>query len=128
MGPIMRVATVTHELQQPIRHVNQMASGGSYCAVFTLRLTPVRNVPAVTFSCEATAPHLEPWIAAAVEKGVREFVSARERDGRPVGCLRVSLIDIQIHPADSKEHAFMRAAHMAMAQAFEAHETFVDVA
>lgn len=58
----MRLATVTHEVRQPIRHVNQMASGGSYVAIFTLRITPVTNSPVLTFSSEASDPHLESWI------------------------------------------------------------------
>jgi len=121
LGLIMRLATVTHEFQQPIRRINQMASGGSYVAIFTLRLAPVRDVPEVRFSCEASDPHLEPWMVSAIERGVREFVAERERDRRPIGCVHVALVDIRVHPADSKETAFVRAASMAMSQAFEHH-------
>jgi translation elongation factor EF-G len=123
----MRIATVTHEFEQPIRHINQMATGGSHVAVFALRLTPSPDFQDVRFNCEASALPLEPWMVSAIERGVREFVRKREHDGKPVGCLHVALVDIQVHPADSKETAFMRAAQMAMAQAFEAHETAIDV-
>jgi translation elongation factor EF-G len=125
---LMRVATLTHEVRQPIRLVNQMASGGSYVAIFTLRITPARDSQVVTFSSEASDPHLESWMESAVERGVSEFVAQRERDGRPVGCFRVALTDIHVHPLDSKEIAFVRAASMAMTQAFEAHETLIDCA
>lgn len=124
----MRLATVTHEVRQPIRHVDQMASGGSYVAAFTLRITPACDSQDVTFRSEASDLHLEAWMESAVETGIREFVEQRERDGRPVGCFHVALADIQIHPTDSKETAFMRAAFIAMTQAFEAHETIIDCA
>jgi elongation factor G len=123
---LMRLATVTHEVRQPIRHVNQMASGGSYVAVFTLRITPSRDSQNVAFSSEASDPHLESWMESAIERGVREFVAQRQRDGRPVGCFHVALTDIRVHLVDSKEIAFMRAAVMAMTQAFEAYETLID--
>ena len=123
----MRLATVTHEILQPIRRVNQMASGGSYVAIFTLRLMPTPGVPGVRFSSEASEPHLDHWMVSAIEQGVREFVAGRERDGRPVGCLDVALVDIHVHPVDSKEHRFTWAAFEAMTEAFKAHETFVDV-
>ena len=102
-----RLATVTHEFQQPIRHVNQMASGGSFVAYFTLRLTPLRDSAEVQFSSEASEPELEPWMASAIERGIRDFVSQRERDGKPVGYVRVALVDIRVHPVDSKESAFI---------------------
>ena len=55
------------------------------------------------------------------------FVVQREREGRPVGCFRVDLIEIHVHPVDSKETAFMRAAYLAMTRVFEAHEQVIDV-
>ncbi|HEX9045413.1 MAG TPA: hypothetical protein VF988_00180, partial [Verrucomicrobiae bacterium] len=110
----MRLATVNQEVCQPIRLVNQMASGGSCVAIFTLRITPTPDSQDVTFSSKANDPHLESWMETAVEKGVREFVEQRERDGRPVGCFHVALTDIRVHPWDSKAIGFMRAAIMAM--------------
>ena len=122
----MRLATVTHEVCQPVQHVTQMASGGSYAAIFTLRITTSRGSQHVTFSSEASDPHLESWMESAVERGVREFVAQRQQDNRPVGYFHVALTNVQVHPTDSKEMAFTRAAVMAMTQAFEAHETFID--
>jgi len=123
----MGLATVTHEFLQPIRRLNQMASGGSYVAIFTLRLMPTPGIPEVRFSSEASDPHLEQWMVSAIERGVREFVAERDRDGRPVGCLDVALVEIHVHPIDSKEHRFTWAAFEAMSEAFKAHETFVDI-
>jgi len=120
----MRLATIKHEVCQPIRHINQ--TGGDYVAIFTLRITPAQDSQAVTFTSEASDPHLESWMVSAVERGVREFVAQRERDGRPVGCFHVALTDIWVQPVDSKEIAFVRAAVLAMTQAFESHETLID--
>jgi len=121
----MRLTTVTHEFEQPIRHINQMASGGSYVAFFTLRLAPSREAPEVQFSNEVSKPEVEAWIVSAIERGIRDFIGQRERDGKPVGYLRVALVDIRVHLLDSKAWAFTQAAFMAMTQAFEAHETLL---
>ena len=120
----MRVATLTQEVRQPIRHVNQ--TGGDYVAIFTLRLTPVRNTPDVCFINELRRPEVELWIVAAIQKGVEIFVSERQAGGAPVGGLRVALVDIDIHPTDSKESAFTYAGYKAMQQAFQCHETLID--
>jgi hypothetical protein len=121
----MRIATLTKEVQQPIRHVNQ--TGGDYVAVFTLRLTPVRGTPDISFSNAVTAPELQPWIVAAIQRGIQLFASERESERGPVGGLKVTLVDISIHPTDSKESAFTYAAFKAMQQAFDAHETLVEL-
>jgi hypothetical protein len=121
----MRLATLTHEVHQPIRYVNQ--TGGDYFAVFTLRITPACDSEDVRFSCEASDPDLTPGTMSAIERGVREFVAQRQRDGKPVGCFRVAVTEIQIHPVDTREFALAAAAFKALTQAFGAHETLVDV-
>jgi hypothetical protein len=104
-----------------------MASGGSYVAIFTLRLTPAYDIPDIQFSNEVSEPKVEPWIVASIRKGIDEFARARESKGNRVGCLRVALVDISVHPIDSKESAFMYAAYMAMKQAFQNDEILIEV-
>jgi len=123
----MRIATLTQEVRQPIRHVNQMASGGSYVAMFTLRLTPAQDAPDIEFSNEVTQPALEPWIVAAIRKGIEEFVGEYRSEGKHVGRLRIALVEIRVHPIDSKESAFALAAYKAMKQAFQAHEAILEL-
>ena len=121
----MRIATLTHEVLQPARYVKQMSSLDCV-AMFTLRLTPVPGIRGVRFGNEVCKPELESWIIGAVERGVMEFVSERDQEHKPVGCLAVTLVDIDIHPVDSRETGFMLAAYFAMKQAFQAHESVVD--
>ena len=121
----MRVWTITHEFEQPVRHIDQMSSGGSYVALFTLRLTPTLYEATVHFSSEVTAPSATPWIPS-IERGVREFERQRQEEGRPVGYFRVALVDVDIHELDSKAARFTQAALIAMRKAFAAHETAVE--
>jgi translation elongation factor EF-G len=115
----MSIWTVDRELDQPIRHVNQAMSGGSYVAIFTLRLSPDLDDSAVCFASAVDDPEAVPWIPY-IEEGVRSFADQRARAGRPIGHLRVTLVAIKIHPVDSKPRRFKEAAEMAMYQAFEA--------
>jgi elongation factor G len=125
---IINLAMVTHTFDQPIRYVNQAASGGSYVAILTLRLTPARSISGVEFATAISRPELEPWILSAIEKGVRMFIEEREEERKPIGQLLVTLVDIDIHPIDSRELAFSIAAYRAMKQAFKENEVIVDVA
>jgi hypothetical protein len=104
-----------------------MASGGSYVADFTLQLTPASDIPDIQFSSKVNQPEVEPWIVAAIHKGIGEFVRERQTEGKPVGGLRVALVEIHLHPIDSKESAFMFAAYKAMKQAFQLHETSAQI-
>jgi translation elongation factor EF-G len=115
----MALWTIDHELDQPIRHVNQAASGGSYVAIFTLRLAPDLNDAAVRFASAIDDPEAGPWIPC-IEEGVRAFVGRRAQEGFPIAHLRVTLVAITIHPVDSNPWRFRQAAEMAMSQAFEA--------
>jgi translation elongation factor EF-G len=117
------IATITHEFLQPIRLVNQLASGGSYVAIFTLRLSPSPQEAEIRFSSEVSVPQVDQWVISSIEKGVREFVGQREREGTPIGYVSVVLVDIDLHPGDSKEAAFIRAGFMALSEAFQKHET-----
>jgi translation elongation factor EF-G len=115
----MAIWTVDHEFDQPIRHVDLTRSGGSYFAVFTLRLAPDLDEAAVRFTSIVDDPEAIPWVPS-IEEGVRSFAEQRARAGHPIGYLRVTLITVTVHPVDSKSWRFKQAAEMAMSQAFEA--------
>jgi translation elongation factor EF-G len=115
----MALWTVDCEFDQSIRHANQLMSGGSYVAIFTLRLAPDLDDEAVQFVSTVDDEEAAPWVPY-IEEGVRSFVEKRAQVGGPVGHLRVTLIAITIHPVDSKGWRFKQAAELAMAQAFEA--------
>jgi translation elongation factor EF-G len=115
----MALWTVDREFDQPIRYVNQTASGGSYFAVFTLRLAPDLDDDAIRFASMVDDREAEPWIPY-IEEGVRSFLERRAQEGCPVGHLRVTLVAITLHPVDSQPYRFRQAAEMAMSQAFEA--------
>lgn len=134
----MQLTTVTHEFDQPIRHINQLASGGSYFAVFTLRLTPTPGSHELAFECPieipdpfanwpTDRPDPRPAIVAAIEQGIRQFEDERRKDGKPIGSLKASLVAIAIHPSDIRIYRFAVAAVLAMREAFAAHETLLSL-
>lgn len=112
------VWTVDRELDQPIRHMNLNASGGSFVANLTLRVAPDLDAPGVSFFSTVTDPDAANFVPL-VEEGIHEFVARRASEGRPVGHLRVTLTAITIHPVDAKGWRFKEAAGMALAAAFE---------
>lgn len=112
--------TVDREFEQSIQHVNQTSSGGSYVAIFTLRMTPTPDDAEVRFAYVVNDEDAKPWIPF-IEEGVRSFVEQRAAEGRPVGYFSVTLVKIRVHPIDSKGRRFKQAAEIAMAKAFESH-------
>jgi hypothetical protein len=70
----MAVWTVDHEFDQPIRHVNQAMSGGSYFAVFTLRLAPDLDDADVCFTSTVDDPEAVPWVKVERHSSVRTMV------------------------------------------------------
>jgi hypothetical protein len=99
-----------------------MASGGSFVANLTLRLAPDQGVPGVLFASTIADPDAAEFVPS-VEDGVREFVTRKAADGVPIGHLRVTLIEMPIHPVDASPRHFREAAGMAMAEAFKRHGT-----
>lgn len=116
--------TVDCEFDQPIRHVNQQASGGSFVAIFTLRMIPTLEDQRVSFLNRVRDEVAIPWIPF-IEEGVRAFQEQRATQQKPIGLLRVELVAIKIHPVDSNPFRFKEAAVMAMSKAFEEHEVEV---
>jgi len=113
--------TVTREIDQPIRHRCFTSSGGDYLADLTLRLSPDLDLIGVEFCNILTEPPAVDY-AADVELGIREFANRRAKDLRPIGYLRVTLLEMPISLVDAKPHRFKEAALMAMTAAFEAAE------
>ncbi|MCI0737811.1 MAG: hypothetical protein L0Y72_02115 [Gemmataceae bacterium] len=118
--------TVAEEIHQPAREVCWTASGGSRFALFTLALAPNPEEAGVQFVNRlASDDDGQPWVQF-VEEGVGEFVEQRRREGKPIGRLCVSLLDLAVHPIDSKPRAYRVAAVKAMQQAFESYGVEVE--
>jgi hypothetical protein len=98
--------------------MNLNASGGSYVANLTLRVSPDLDTPGVSFLSAVDDPDAVPFVPF-IEEGVREFVARRAAEGQAVGHLRVMLTAITIHPIDAKGWRFKQAAGMALAAAFD---------
>lgn len=122
----MRIASLTGEIVQPARYVRQTSSADAV-AIFKLRLTPVIGLRGIRFASDALQTEVEPRITAAIERGVTQFVNEREEEGKPVGGLCVKPFDIYVHPVDGRDIGFILAAYFAMKQAFQDHETLVDI-
>ena len=116
----MGIWTVDSEFDQSIRHVALNRSGGSFVAIFTLRMIPDLENQTVSFASRVNDNKAIPWIPF-IEEGIRSFQEQRANQGKPIGLLRIELIAITIHPVDSKSYRFKEAAVMAMSEAFETH-------
>jgi translation elongation factor EF-G len=115
----MAIWTVDREFDQSIRHVQQGMSGGSFVAIFTLRLSPEPGEASVRFANAVEDSAVEYWVPF-IEEGIQSFVEERRASGQPIGYLRVTLVSITLHEVDSKPYRFREAAEMAMSQAFQA--------
>ena len=118
---LMGTWTVDCEFDQPIRHVNQNASGGSFVAIFTLRMIPDLEIHLVSFDSRVNDEEAIPWMSF-IEEEVRDFQKQRAIQRKPIGHLRVELVSIRIHPVDSNPFRFKEAALMSMSKAFDDHE------
>ena len=112
------VWTVTHEFEQPVRHKNQMMSGGSFMANLTLRLNPDLDCPDVRFASIVPGPDAA-YFSQFVEAGLRSFIADRASEGIAIGFLQVTLTAITIHCVDAKPHRFEEATKMALNQGFD---------
>jgi hypothetical protein len=119
------VWTVDTEFDQPIRHFDFNRSGGSFYAAFTLRFTPYLDDNEARFVNGLEGEEEKHW-GAYIENGVKEFLDQRAQEGKTIGCLRVTLVSIKIHPVDSKGHRYKQAAVLAMEKAFESHGIWLE--
>jgi len=113
--------TIDREVDQPIRHRNFNASGGSYLADMTLRLSPDLDISGVVFSNELKEPEATPYVMY-VERGIQSVIQRRPAEGRSVGHLRVALTAMPIQLVDAKGYRFAEAAERAIEMAFGAAE------
>jgi hypothetical protein len=111
--------TVRNAVVQPVRHVNQAASGGSFVAIFTLKVEPDRGQDQILFVNELDVQDAAQHYVPAILRGVHEFAEHRARCLRPIAGVRVSLSDVSLHPVDSKEWAFQRATVLGLREAFK---------
>lgn len=60
----------------------------------------------------------EPFASEVVE-GVKEVLAALSPDGSPIQALKVSLLEMRVHPIDSQLRDFRRAAILAVTEAIQ---------
>jgi hypothetical protein len=113
--------TLTASLDQSAKLGTQANCGG--VAKLTLRIAPHADA-AVAFSSavDLTDPG-KSALVPFVQDGVMDFVQARAEQGKPVGFVHVTLLELWFHPIDSTGHRNRRAAYAALEQAFEGRES-----
>jgi elongation factor G len=100
------------------KYKKQSGGRGQYGDVW-LRLEPAERDSGFMFSSEVVGGVVPTRYIPAVEKGVRESISAGVLAGFPVIDLKAVAYDGSYHPVDSSEFAFKIAASMAFKSAFE---------
>ena len=95
----------------------RLVAGRAHFARLRLRVEPAADSGAVEFRVRVPAEALPRHLREAVEAGVREALAAGPLLGYPVVGVRVSLLDVEVHPTDSSEMAFKLAAVQATREA-----------
>jgi len=98
------------------RHKKQTGGAGQFGEVF-LRIEPLERGKGFEFSDEVFGGAIPGQYIPAIEKGVRDVVSAGSIAGYPVEDVRVIVTDGKHHPVDSKEVAFRAAGKFAFRDA-----------
>lgn len=114
-----RCLTVGAAVERQFRYINQMASGGSYVAIFSFRVEPYRGPEAVVFSNEAEdSPNVQRWVPYILE-GVVDF--AKKKNAERVGLMgvNVALTLLRDHLVDAKPWAFRKYAAIALEEIFD---------
>jgi hypothetical protein len=108
------------------RHVRQSCCPG-YFAVVTLRLEIDFGPDAVVFvnrldrrdlDAGAYGTDWKPFVSEVVE-GVRQALLDLSPDRCPIQALKVSLLDLSMHPVDSQPRHFRQAAILVVTQAVQ---------
>jgi elongation factor G len=94
------------------RHKKQSGGAGQFGEVF-LRIAPLARGAGFEFADEVKGGTIPGQFIPAVEKGVREALSAGVISGYPVVDVKVTVYDGKHHSVDSKEIAFVTAAKKA---------------
>jgi elongation factor G len=123
--------TINAKAEGHYRHKKQTGGAGQFGEVF-LRVEPLARGGGFEFVDSVKGGTIPSSFMPAVEKGVREALSAGVIAGYPVEDIKVIVYDGKSHSVDSKEIAFVTAARKATGLAIlEAHpivlEPIVDV-
>ena len=108
--------TVSGKAEGHHRHKKQTGGAGQFGEV-ALRIEPLPRGAGVEFVDEVKGGTIPGQFLPAVEKGVRQVLSAGAVAGYPLQDLRVIVHDGKHHPVDSKEVAFVAAGKKAFLDA-----------
>lgn len=100
------------------KYKKQSGGRGQYGDVW-LRIEPAPRDSGFEFSSEVVGGVVPTRYLPAVEKGLREAITAGVLAGYPVVDMKAFVYDGSYHPVDSSEFAFKIAASMAFKAAFE---------
>jgi hypothetical protein len=102
-----------------IHYVNQMMSGGSFVAIFDLKIEPSEEVTP-SIHVDGESPAMERAFQG-ISEGFSMFVQRRSEEGRPVIGFRVAVTDVVPHE-DFKSWRFAIATAKALQEVFAEYE------
>ena len=108
--------TVTAKAEGHHRHKKQTGGAGQFGEVY-LRIEPLARGKGFEFVDQVKGGTIPSQFLPAVEKGVREVLTAGPLAGFPMHDVRVIAYDGKHHPVDSKEVAFIAAGKKAFLDA-----------
>ena len=108
--------TVTAKAEGHHRHKKQTGGAGQFGEVY-LRIEPLERGEGFDFVNDLFGESIPRQYLPAIEKGVRDVLSAGAIAGYPMQDVRVSVYDGKHHPVDSKEVAFRTAGKYAFIDA-----------
>ena len=108
--------TVTAKAEGHHRHKKQTGGAGQFGEVF-LRVEPLARGKGFEFVDQVKGGTIPSQFIPAVEKGVRDVLTAGPLAGYPMQDVRVIVYDGKHHPVDSKEVAFVSAGKKAFLDA-----------
>jgi elongation factor G len=108
--------TVSGKAEGHHRHKKQTGGAGQFGEVF-LRIEPLQRGTGFEFVDEVKGGTIPGQFIPAVEKGVRQVLTAGAVAGYPLQDVRVVVYDGKSHPVDSKEVAFVAAGKKAFLDA-----------
>jgi elongation factor G len=116
----MTYRTVNNTITQQIRHVNQSAAGGSFLAIFSIRIDFNVNAEVVFINDvkDTVPPDL---YAPFIEQGISEYLKECSSMGEPIKHLRITLVENKHHPIDSNSRAYIEAGRKIMENAIVTH-------
>ncbi len=110
--------TITAKADGHYRHKKQTGGAGQFGEVY-LRVEPLERGAGFEFVNELFGESIPRQFLPAIEKGVRDVISAGAIAGYLMQDVRVAVTDGKHHPVDSKEVAFRTAGKYAFMDAIE---------